>query len=96
MADRVISSLTFGQDGGVEIQYMDIETDVRNKGLLVATHALRIRPGGIGDYETEIEELRSGCERVLADALEDFDTTPAVDLSEEPDEDDDDDDDDDE
>lgn len=91
MTERVVSVVAFLPDGGVEVQWMDVATDVRNQGLLIANHSLRIRSGTSQDYLADIETLQSMCVALLTDALEDFDSTEAVDLNVDPDEDDEDD-----
>ena len=85
---RVILSLQMDGEG-VSITYMTLPADVRETGL-VAQHSLQIPVGG--DYEDEIETLRTAALDLLDDALDDFDKVPAFVPPDEDDEGDDDDD----
>lgn len=76
-----ISTVTFIEDGSVLVTYMDPTTDVRNRGLVIKTHQVRVLPGQGGkDYEDEIEDIRDAVKRLLKEALEDFDHTDPVEL----------------
>lgn len=76
---RVIASISFSEEGAVAITWMDVSTDVRNGGLLVASHQLLVNPGDGGkDYGDEIDAVRDAALGLLDDALEDFATTEAV------------------
>lgn len=75
---RVISSVTFMEDGSVVIVYMDPSSDVRNRGLVAVSHQAHIARGGNQDYAQEIDDLNDAAVRLLNDALEDFDETEPV------------------
>ena len=71
-----VASVQFLDDGSVLVAYMDTATDVRNRGLLIETHQLQVKPGKGGrDYGDEIEDVREAAVRLLKDAMEDFANT---------------------
>lgn len=75
---RVVSTVTFMEDGSVVIVYLDPSSDVRNRGLLVQSHQLHIGRGDDAkDYGEEIDDLNDAIKRLLDDALDDFVNTPA-------------------
>lgn len=74
-----VSAVQFVEDGSVLVTYMDPGTDVRNRGLVIKTHQVHVKPGEGGkDYLDEIEDVRDAVKRLLRDALEDFDNTDPV------------------
>lgn len=74
---RVVSTVTFTEDGGIVINFMDPVGDVRNRDLLMMSHQILIGAGEGGrDYGDEIEEVRDAVDRLLTDALEDFHAPP--------------------
>ncbi len=69
-----ISQIAFTPDG-VVITYLDLATDVRNEGRLLAHHVLHIDASSGRDYLDEVENLQEAAKALLADALEDFHNT---------------------
>lgn len=68
----VVSSLAFTEDGGVIINFMDVDADIRNTEKLMMSHQLLIGSSDGRDYGDEIEDVRDAVNQLLADALEDF------------------------
>ena len=65
-----ISGVTFTQ-GGLIIQWIDLETDVRVKGYVVHQHQVTL-DAEHPDYRADIQGLHDKAVRVLRNALEDF------------------------
>jgi hypothetical protein len=79
-----IQSITFMQDG-IVVQFLDVSSDIRNKGALVLSRQLSISAAH-PDYRDDIEGLHHRAVRVLKNALEDFEDTDPVDPAAAPDE----------
>lgn len=76
---RVIDSISFAPDGAVVLSFLDTTTDVRNGELLLMSHQLIVRPGEGGrDYGDEIEDVREAAQRLLNDAMDDWNTTSDI------------------
>lgn len=73
---RVVSSVIFTEEGGVILNFMDTEADVRNAEKLMMSHQLLVGASDGRDYGDEIEDVRDAVNRLLADALEDFYAPP--------------------
>lgn len=71
--ERQIHSISFSPDG-VAIAYMDVPTDIRVNGAVVAQHQVQISASHPG-YRTDILDLIEVARGLLSSALEDFDTT---------------------
>lgn len=84
--ERQIHSINFSQDG-IAIAYMDVPTDIRVNGAVVAQHQVQISASH-PDYRADILELIENARAVLANALEDFDASPPYSPEEPVDEDD--------
>lgn len=75
--ERQIHSISFSPDG-VAVAYMDVPTDVRAGGHVIAQHQVQISAAH-PDYRMDILELIESARALLSNALEDFDaSTPFV------------------
>lgn len=70
MAEYDIQQVAF-TEGGLVVQYAELPTDVRARGRLVMGHQLSISAAH-PDYREDIEALYRKTQRLLANALEDF------------------------
>lgn len=77
MSEYRIAQIAF-EDGGVVVQYIELPTDLRVGGQLMKTHQLHVG-GAHADYVEDIEALHRRAERLLANALEDFEASEPYD-----------------
>lgn len=72
--ERVVQSVSF-DEGGVTVQYADLK-DVRVEGQVALQHLARIEVSH-PDYAEDIEDLQRRALRLLKNALEDWQDSPA-------------------
>ena len=65
-----IHSVQFGEDG-CAIAYMQVPTDIRVQGRVIASHQVQLHASH-PDYRADIRELADLAQKVLTNALEDF------------------------
>lgn len=72
---RQIGHIEFETDR-VIFTFMDVESDIRNKGLVMATHTLIVLRHKA--YEDEIAALEEAATELLEDAYDDYQNTDPV------------------
>lgn len=85
--DREIMSAQFDPEGGLVIAYME-RYDVRVQGAVVMQKQVRLDPRH-PDYGDDIESLQRKVHKVLANALDDFESSEPWEPAEDDDDDDD-------
>lgn len=79
MSEVVVSSLEFSEEG-VQVQYMTVPDDIRDDGRLVSSHmiAISVRQDEVGD---DVTLLREAAERLVQNALTEFEDSEIVEPS---------------
>lgn len=75
MIRHVIRNVDFQPSGGVVINYIDLDNDVKTNHLMVS-HALSIP--AMPEYDEGLEAVEEAVRALLVDAIEDLSLVPSV------------------
>ncbi len=70
---RVVQSVAFEADGGLQVSFYDPDTDVTTSGL-VQMHTLLVPHGN--EYDDELTAVAEAIQYLISDVMQDFPALP--------------------